>query len=41
MVVGGIEVSPDMVDLSCEKLGGDQIEVTIGDMFRVHSGRTY
>jgi SAM-dependent methyltransferase len=39
--VEGIELSPDMVDRMREKPGGDAIEVTIGDMSRVTTGRRY
>lgn len=39
--VDGIEQSPHMVDRLREKPGGDAIEVTIGDMSRVSTGRTY
>ena len=39
--VDGIELSPDMVDRMREKPGGDQVEVTMGDMSRVTTGRTY
>ncbi len=37
----GIEQSRDMVDRMREKPGGNTIEVTIGDMSRVTTGRTY
>ena len=39
--VDGIELSRDMVDRMREKPGGDQVEVTMGDMSRVGTGRTY
>ncbi|MDP9869298.1 MULTISPECIES: SDR family NAD(P)-dependent oxidoreductase [Streptosporangium] len=39
--VDGIELSPDMVDRMREKPDGDKIEVTMGDMSRVTTGRTY
>lgn len=39
--VDGIELSQDMVDRMREKPGGDQIDVTMGDMSRVTTGRTY
>jgi len=39
--VDGIEQSQDMVDRLREKPGGDAIEVTIGDMSRVATGRSY
>ena len=39
--VDGIELSPDMVDRLRGKPGGDQIEVVVGDMSRVTTGRTY
>lgn len=39
--VDGIELSRDMVDRMREKPGGDKIEVTMGDMSRVTTGRTY
>ena len=39
--VDGIELSQDMVDRMREKPGGDQVEVTMGDMSRVTTGRTY
>jgi SAM-dependent methyltransferase len=39
--VDGIEQSPDMVDRMREKPGGDRIDVTMGDMSRVTTGRTY
>ena len=39
--VDGIELSQDMVDRLREKPGGDQVEVTMGDMSRVGTGRTY
>jgi SAM-dependent methyltransferase len=39
--VDGIELSPDMVDRMREKPGGDAIEVTIGDMSRVTTGKAY
>ena len=41
MGVDGIELSQDMVDRLREKPGGDQIEVVMGDMSRVGTGRTY
>ncbi|MFE3654375.1 hypothetical protein ACFXO2_42545 [Streptomyces sp. NPDC059152] len=39
--VDGIELSQDMVDRMREKPGGDQVDVTMGDMSRVTTGRTY
>jgi len=39
--VDGVELSPDMVDRMREKPGGDAIAVTMGDMSRVTTGRTY
>ncbi len=39
--VDGIEMSQDMVDRMREKPGGDTIEVTMGDMSRVTTGRSY
>ena len=39
--VDGIELSQDMVDRMREKPGGDQVEVTMGDMSQVTTGRTY
>lgn len=39
--VDGIELSPHMVDRLREKPGGDGVEVTLGDMSRVTTGRTY
>lgn len=39
--VDGIEQSHDMIDRLREKPGGDAIEVTIGDMSRVTTGRRY
>lgn len=39
--VHGIEMSPDMVDRMREKPGGDEVEVAIGDMSRVNTGRSY
>jgi SAM-dependent methyltransferase len=39
--VDGIEQSPHMVDRMREKPGGDRIEVTMGDMSRVGTGRRY
>jgi SAM-dependent methyltransferase len=39
--VDGIEQSQDMVDRMREKPGGNAIEVTIGDMSRVATGRRY
>jgi SAM-dependent methyltransferase len=39
--VDGIELSQDMVDRMCEKAGGDAVEVTMGDMSRVGTGRRY
>jgi SAM-dependent methyltransferase len=39
--VDGIELSPDMVDRMREKPNGDKIEVTMGDMSRVTTARTY
>jgi SAM-dependent methyltransferase len=39
--VDGIELSQDMVDRMREKPGGDAIDVTMGDMSRVTTGRRY
>jgi SAM-dependent methyltransferase len=39
--VDGIEMSQHMVDRLREKPGGNSVEVTIGDMSRVSTGRTY
>ena len=39
--VDGIELSQDMVDRMREKPDGDTVEVTMGDMSRVTTGRTY
>ena len=39
--VDGIELSQDMIDRMREKPGGDQVEVTMGDMSRVGTGRSY
>jgi SAM-dependent methyltransferase len=39
--VDGIELSQDMVDRMREKPGGSELEVTIGDMSRLGTGRTY
>ena len=39
--VDGIEMSQHMVDRMHEKPDGDNVEVTIGDMSRVTTGRTY
>ena len=39
--VDGIELSQDMVDRMREKLDGDKVGVTMGDMSRVTTGRTY
>lgn len=39
--VDGIEMSQHMVDRMREKPGGDQVEVTMGDMSRTTTGRTY
>jgi SAM-dependent methyltransferase len=39
--VDGIELSRDMVDRMREKPGGNSVEVTIGDMCRVTTGRRY
>ncbi|WP_406214044.1 methyltransferase domain-containing protein [Streptomyces decoyicus] len=39
--VDGIELSTDMVGRMREKPGGDQVDVTMGDMSRVTTGRTY
>jgi SAM-dependent methyltransferase len=39
--VDGIEVSQHMVDRMREKPSGSTVEVTIGDMSRVTTGRTY
>ena len=41
VLVDGIELSQDMVDRMREKPDGDQIEVSLGDMSRVSTGRTY
>jgi SAM-dependent methyltransferase len=39
--VDGIELSQHMVDRLREKPGGNEVEVTMGDMSRVTTGRTY
>ena len=39
--VDGIEMSQHMVDRMREKPGGDEVDVTIGDMSRVSTGRSY
>jgi SAM-dependent methyltransferase len=39
--VDGIELSRHMVDRMRDKPGGDQVEVTMGDMSRVGTGHTY
>ena len=39
--VDGIELSQDMVDRMREKPGGSEIEVTMGDMSRAGTGRSY
>jgi SAM-dependent methyltransferase len=39
--VDGVELSRHMVDRMREKPGGDQVKVTIGDMSRVSTGRSY
>ena len=39
--VDGIELSQDMIDRLREKSGGGEIEVTLGDMAEVGTGRTY
>jgi len=39
--VDGIEQSQHMVERMREKPGGDRVEVTMGDMSRVTTGRTY
>lgn len=39
--VEGIELSQDMVDRMREKPGSDQINVIVGDMSRVRTGRSY
>src|SRR4051812_20485316 len=39
--VDGIEQSQHMVDRMREKPGGDQVEVTMGDMSQVTTGHTY
>jgi SAM-dependent methyltransferase len=39
--VDGIELSQDMVDRMREKPDGNKVEVTMGDMSRVTTGRTY
>jgi SAM-dependent methyltransferase len=39
--VDGIELSQDMVDRMREKPGGDQVQVTMGDMSQVGTGRSY
>lgn len=39
--VDGIELSRHMVDRLREKRGGSDVEVTMGDMSRVTTGRTY
>ena len=39
--VDGIELSRHMVDRMREKPGGDEVMVTMGDMARASTGRTY
>jgi SAM-dependent methyltransferase len=39
--VDGIELSQDMVDRMREKAGGSEVEVTVGDMSTVTTGRRY
>jgi SAM-dependent methyltransferase len=39
--VDGIELSADMVERMREKPGGRDVEVALGDMSRVETGRTY
>jgi SAM-dependent methyltransferase len=39
--VDGIELSPDMVDRMREKPGGREVDVAMGDMSRVSTGRSY
>jgi len=39
--VDGIELSQDMVDRMREKPGGEGIEVTMGHMSQVGTGRSY
>ncbi len=39
--VDGVELSQDMVDRMREKPDGNNVEVTMGDMSRVTTGRTY
>lgn len=39
--VDGIELSAHMVDRMREKPGGNEVEVTLGDMSRATTGRTY
>jgi SAM-dependent methyltransferase len=39
--VDGVELSQDMVDRMREKPGGGAVDVTMGDMARVTTGRTY
>jgi SAM-dependent methyltransferase len=39
--VDGIELSQDMVDRMREKPGGDQVQVTMGDMAAATTGHTY
>ncbi|MFI6095972.1 class I SAM-dependent DNA methyltransferase [Lentzea sp. NPDC051213] len=41
VTVDGIELSPDMVARLREKPGGGDIDVTMGDMSRAGTGRTY
>lgn len=41
VTVDGIELSPDMVARLREKPGGDQLDVTMGDMSRAGTGRAY
>ena len=41
VAVDGVELSPDMVARMREKPGGDGIDVTIGDMSRAGTDRTY
>jgi SAM-dependent methyltransferase len=39
--VDGLELSEDMIERMREKPGGEEVEVTVGDMSRVDTGRTY
>ncbi len=39
--VDGIEMSQDMIDRMREKPGGDNVQVIIGDMAQVNTGRMY